>query len=149
MKLLNKPKLIIGIDPDVSKCGFAVYDTELKQLTDVRSVPLFALLEQIDVTVACGNYLIRLEAGWLKKKSNWHGGSYSVAQCIAKQVGRNHEIGRQIEKYLIKQKYNYELLEPKGYSNIFKDADTFKQVTGWTKQTNEDSRASCAMVWGY
>lgn len=149
MKLLNKPKYIIGIDPDVDQSGIAIYDTELKQLTDVRSVPLFALCEQIDVTVAGGNYLIRLEAGWLKKKSNWHGGKGAVAQCIAKQVGRNHEIGRQIEKYLIQQKYNYELLEPRGYSNIFKDAEFFKQVTGWTKQTNEDSRASCAMVWGY
>lgn len=149
MKLLNKPKYIIGIDPDVLKCGFSVYDTELKQLTDVRSVPLFALLEQIDVTVSNGNYLIRLEAGWLSKKSNWHGGRDKVAQKIASQVGRNHEVGRQIEKYIIQQKYNYELLKPNGYSKIFKDAEYFKQVTGWSKQTNEDSRASCAMVWGY
>jgi hypothetical protein len=152
MKLKEKPKWIIGIDPDCDRSGIAVYNTMINELEEVKALSLLDLFEYIKSfkeNIGLDTYLIRLEAGWLEKKSNWHGGNNFVAQRIAKNVGSNHEVGRQIEKYLIQQKYNYELLKPLGYSNIFKDAEVFKQVTGWMKQTNEDSRASGAMVWGY
>ncbi len=152
MKLQTKPKWVIGIDPDCDRNGIAVYNTMIKELEDVKALSFIDLMQYIESfmeNIGEDSYLIRLEAGWLCKKSNWHGQTGVVAQRISKNVGANHEVGRQIEKYLISKSFNYELIKPIGYSKLFIDAKVFKSVTKWEGITNGDSRSACAMVWGY
>src|SRR5437868_2655619 len=104
-------KLYIGIDPDVDKSGFAVWDgKQYIELTCLSLPDLFAALTayQSEYPVK-----VRLEAGWKAQGLNWHAGGLRSANC----VGRNHEIGRQIEKYCQSNDISYELVKPLGYSS--------------------------------
>lgn len=151
--MTNKYLYAIGVDPDVDRSGIAVYEILRNKLIVVDSLSLCDLFDSIinlKNTLDIDEFIVRLEAGWLQKKSNWHASmNQYTAQRIASNVGANHEIGRQIEKMLIRHNINYELLNPSGYSSFFKDAELFKRTTGWNEKTNNDSRSACAMVWGY
>lgn len=89
--------------------------------------------------------MVRLEAGWLAKGMNWHKGGYGSAN----KVGRNHEIGRQIEKHCIKHHIRYELVKPLGYSSY--DHRMFCAYTKWpiTSRTNSETRVAGMLVYGY
>ena len=87
-----KTKIIIGIDPDVKKSGVAIYDKS----TDVITSFSFAFPELLDFIKEASTIFdatIYVEASWLIKKSNFHGGNTRVSSLIAKHVGRNHQTG--------------------------------------------------------
>jgi len=135
-----KEKLFIGIDPDVDKSGFALWLPEFKELM-LNQYSLFDLFNELlgyhknyDLTVV-------LEAGH-KVKKTWHKGGNGMA----KRVGANNEIGRQIEKFLTDNKISFELVMPKGYSSYtHKD---FCKITGYKGQTNSEKRVSGLLVYG-
>lgn len=129
-------EMIIGIDPDTDRNGFATFDRESSIL----------LLNQYDLTDTFSQLLnlkeyrkifVRLESGHTLK-STWHKGGNGMA----KRVGANHEIGRQIEKFLIKNEIPHELVKPFGGSNM--DHQTFCRMTGWDikKRTNPETRVA-------
>ena len=106
-------KYKIGIDPDLRKSGVAIWDSEIKQFAEIKIMTLLELLQLLaDYQDKAEVYL---EAGWLNKKSNWHGKGQSiyVKQRIAKNVGENHATGKQIEQILIDLKMEYHLIIPK------------------------------------
>lgn len=132
------PEIIIGIDPDVDKSGFAIFLTDNQQL----------ILSQFDLQDLFNQFLkyqhthqdkilVRLEAGH-KVKSTWHKGGIGMA----KRVGSNNEIGRQIEKFLIKNGIQHELVKPFGGSKV--NHETFCKITGWDikKKTNPETRVA-------
>lgn len=134
-------KLYIGIDPDVDKSGFAVWDGKQYIELSCQSLPdlytaLMAYHEQYGIHV-------RLEAGWLAKGLNWHAGGLRSAN----DVGRNHEIGRQIEKYCKANGISYELVKPLGYS-AYKH-EYFCALTRWpvSIKTNSETRVAAMLVY--
>jgi hypothetical protein len=135
--------LYIGIDPDVDKSGFAVWDgNNYIELTCLSLPDLMTALKAYH-----DEYLvmIRLEAGWLAKGLNWHAGGLASANA----VGRNHEIGRQIEKYCKANGIAYTLVKPLGYSSC--THERFCMITKWPKhiRTNGDVRVAALLVYGY
>ena len=140
-----KEQILVGIDPDCDKSGFAVWNRDHKKFIwmDCYDLPdLFhELLEILDCKLPVR---VRLEAGWLKP-GTWHKGGAGAA----KRVGANHEIGRQIEKFCKKRDINVELVEPQGYSGY--NHDKFCRVTGWAKanKTNPETRVAGMLVYGF
>jgi len=135
-----KYRFIIGIDPDTNKSGIAFYDNSEKKIT-VFELELWKIFNTL---LKYEEYcLVRLEAGH-KVKSTWHKGGNGMA----KRVGANHEIGRQIEKFCIEYNIPFELVKPCGLSNI--NHETFCKITGWDfkKLTNPEKRVAGLLAFG-
>lgn len=153
-------KYTIGIDPDLTKSGYAVYDTEEKKLVACETLTFSGLQFKLKrmhrhPNTSC---FVRLEAGWLIKKSNWRtakmlGEKFSpitaarIAEKQAKNVGENHAIGKLIEEFLKAEGIPYELVKPFGATSMFKDVPTFQRTTGWTRRTHNDGRSAAAICW--
>lgn len=102
----------IGIDPDVKASGFAVWDSQTSKLTELKAYEFYDLLERLDDLKGDVRKII-IEAGWLNKCVNFHGGgSVRIREKIAHAVGENHRVGKFIEEYCIKFGLNYELYRP-------------------------------------
>ena len=116
-----KYDVIFGIDPDVDKSGLAIlrfgpngfYTASLLNL-DVPQLVQYVAAEVMAVLQNKMTYTIQIEAGWLNK-SHWHLSSKdSKASAAAKgnSVGRNHELGRTIVKFLRMAEANVEEAKP-------------------------------------
>ncbi|WGQ15606.1 hypothetical protein [Sphingobacterium faecium] len=139
-------KITVGIDPDVDKSGFAIYSLstntlELKQydLSDlfIQLLKLKFLCESNEESLT-----VRLEAGHAIKKT-W--GRRTVG--AVKDVGRNNEIGSQIEKFLLKNGFIYELIPPCGLSSY--SHELFCKITKWNikKLTNPEKRVAGLLAY--
>lgn len=142
---MKAPEYYIGIDPDVKASGLAIWDTSVKHFTELSCEDLPDLCLTLTSMHAEYTVMVRLEAGWLSKGMNWHKGGYGSAN----KVGRNHEIGRQIEKYCIKHSIPYQLVKPLGYSSY--DHKKFCMYTNWpiTIRTNPETRVAGMLVYGW
>lgn len=141
---MNKSyNLYIGIDPDVDKSGFAVWDGH--NYIELTTLSLSDLMTALKAYHDEYPLLVRLEAGWLASGLNWHAGGLRSANS----VGRNHEIGRQIEKYCKNNGIEYTLVKPLGYSSY--KHERFCMITKWPKsmRTNSDMRVAALLVYGY
>lgn len=139
---MNNQRYIIGIDPDTNKSGIGVFDRATRKLS-VMEHDLFDL-DQFLTTEFNGDLLVRLEAGHLDNRT-WHKGGNGMA----KRVGANHEIGRQIEKLLIKRQIPYMLVKPCGLSDY--THESFCKVTGWPPhiKTNPEKRVGGLLCYNY
>ena len=138
-----KHRITIGIDPDTNKSGFATFQsTDKLYLHELSLWEVFYCLREYIVSYQ-KDILVRLEAGH-KVKSTWHKGGNGMA----KRVGANHEIGRQIEKFCIEYNIPFELVKPCGLSNI--NHETFCKITGWDfkKLTNPEKRVAGLLAFG-
>lgn len=133
---ITAEEFIIGIDPDVDKSGVASFHVQSKQLI-LGQLDLWDLLNDICKFDLNGKILVRLEAGHTVK-STWHKGGNGMA----KRVGANHEIGRQIEKFCKRFSIPYTLVKPCGLSQI--NHATFCKITGWPikELTNPEKRVA-------
>ena len=140
-----KPQYYIGIDPDVEASGFAVWSVLERRFTEICCEDLPDLCDRLKHLNTHYNIFVRLEAGWLSKGLNWHKGGLGSAN----KVGRNHEIGRQIEKLCMKYKIPYMLVKPLGYSDW--DHKRFCTYTKWPEsvKTNSEKRVAGMMVFGF
>jgi len=139
-----KEKVLIGIDPDVSLNGFSLYSIGKKQILTLQVYDLVDLMGEISLHNQLYDLTVHLEAGWLIN-GTWHKGGNGQA----KRVGANHEIGRQIEKFMIKQSINYKLIKPAGYSSY--KHELFCNITRWPLKikTNPETRVAGMLVYGY
>lgn len=148
-----RPQIFIGIDPDISLSGFAVYSKKQKALIDCRCFKFFDLQRAIDeydkIYLERGlTYIVHIEGGWLVEKSNFHPETNPrVREKIAKHVGSNHEAGRKIVEMCIE--YDYPFIVRAPITPKFADEKIFKMITGWRGQTNKDSRSAANYVYGY
>jgi hypothetical protein len=145
MENKNRIDYAIGIDPDLHRSGVAVYDIEAKRLIVCEVMTLWKLFDFLRSFAKVNASFIRLEHSPLQKCSSWHKGGKGAAL----NVGKSQGICIVLKEFLEFEKFEFELLPPSGYSVIFHKVETFKASTGWIKQTNEDSRAAAAMVFGY
>ncbi len=137
-----KTKALIGIDPDCDKNGFALYAE--RQIMTLQCYDLVDLMTELSLHNELYDLTVHLEAGWLVK-GTWHKGGNGMAV----RVGANHEIGRQIEKFCIKQGIKYKLITPKGYSSY--KHEYFCKLTKWPIKllTNSEKRVAGLLVYGY
>jgi len=141
----ENPKIWIGIDPDIDKSGVAVWDSSRCILESIECLSFFDAIETIELLDEFYNAIVIIEAGWLIKKSNWHGAkNKNIAAKIGANVGANHQVGRLFAEYCTEKDVNYVLERPMGK----KDAKEFKRLTGWTRRTNSEQRDSAMLVFG-
>lgn len=138
----GKARAVVGIDPDVEKSGFALLfpSTGDMELTTLDLFRLFMRVSQLSVKY---DLTVYLEAGHTVKKT-WQRRTVGTI----KDVGRNNEIGSQIEKFLISQGIDHVLIKPKGYSSY--DHALFCKITGWNvkARTNPETRVAGLLTYG-
>lgn len=148
MDTQNKPEIMIGIDPDIIKSGVAFYIIKDKCFQFLNCLPFFDVIHMLECYKKFKmNYAVRLEAGWLIKKSNWHQEQGNFRrEKIAKNVGENHCIGKLFEQFMIKENISYQLVKPLGKLTH----KEFCNITGWSgTKTNQEKRDAAMLVWGY
>lgn len=102
MDMHKKYDLIIGIDPDVDKSGFAVLDTKKKEVR-LGAYEFPIILSQLStcerlIKANAKRLVVVVEASWMHT-ANWHlkrGESARQAAAKGYDVGRNHQVGKLI-----------------------------------------------------
>lgn len=103
----TKPTIIIAVDPDNKKNGFAMVDLKAKTVThsqlDFWSC-VDALYYNIDVKRILNRKILAvIEAGWHNVKSSWHVNYRDTRELASRKgycVGLNHEVGILLHRYL-------------------------------------------------
>lgn len=155
-----------GIDPDIEKNGWAIWDSKERKFLFIGSADFFEVAAAIrtgkfrQLVLADYNFAtnckVIISAGWLLDKSSWHltdskGREHSVAVKlkIASNVGMNHGAGLLMEQYCKNiVNVNYELVVPKGKLNGKANIALFNRVCKWEGKTNEDARDAAMLVVG-
>lgn len=138
-------KILIGIDPDVEKSGFARIQGDQLKLDNLSFFDLFEELKfykerEIKPTVY-------IECGFMNK-SNFHkkaGMSAALNAKIGERTGANFETAKKIVEMCEYLKLPYVKIQPKA-SKITNDY--FKKITGINTRTNQEQRDAMMLIWG-
>lgn len=140
----KKPKKVIGIDPG-TKTGYAAWDTTVRQLDSITSIPIHAAIFSIlGLAKEYGkdDVLVRVEDA---RKRKWFGNAGREKLQGAGSVKRDCAIW---EDFLKDAGIQYELVAP-ARNRTKVTSDYFKTITGWAGRTNEHSRDAGMLVFGY
>jgi len=145
---MNRP-LYIGIDPDVDKSGFVIWDKEKKALLDVDSATLPEMMTRL-LRMKGRIALVIVESGYLNKgnRHTFRGQTVAAAAKTGENVGRNHQRGMDIVEILEWMKIPYRLQKPITPNKWKDDAAYFKTITGWHGKTNPEKRDAAMLVYG-
>lgn len=142
-------KVIVGVDPDSSKSGFALFIDG--KLTELDCLPLIGFYFSLDnLCEKYGESNIELHIENVKaNKAVWHNkkGSQAAYGMTCQRVGQCKQVQTEIER--IAEQLNIKIVHH-GVSKMWKDSVTGKAVLkdlGWHGQSNEDSRSAC--YFGY
>ena len=159
-------KVMIGIDPDVSKSGYAcliidkfevdcgVPDTwETTKEFIVNKYSFFEIFDQLNTfhkhkdSFYDWKVKVFIEAGWLNEKSNWHvsGKGERVASRVGTKVGANHQVGKLIAEMCEYLGLEYELVRPQTSKMPVK---VFRKITGYEGKIDQDGVDAGMLVWG-
>jgi len=141
-------RYIIGIDPDSSKHGVAIYENS--KLITLESMPLltvYSLLVSLGYSRK-NNVEIHIE-DLCAKKASWHAKKKKLAVKLmtAQRVGMCKQAQREVEfmaEYLGVKVVKHPI------SSTWKSQPGKKQfqaVTGWPKSGNEDTRSAAYFGW--
>lgn len=152
----NRPEIVIGIDPDVSKSGLACLDVTTKEVQVIsNSFPqLLEYLQNIAGNYTlCGRVVVVVEASWLIS-TNWHTkreDSVRIAARKGKDAGRCHEVGRKIVECA--RYYGLEVVEKLPLKKIWKGKDgkiTDEEIKAFIRiegRTNQEERDAALLAW--
>lgn len=150
-----RPDNIIGIDPDVDRSGVVWLHPATKQL-ECHALPFPELLDYLQYAKKYGadhneSLVVVVEAGWLNEKSCYHTAQGKGAQRIAKNVGANHQVGKEIIK--ICRHWNIPVIEQAPLRKTWSGPDrkiTAKElhaITGLGGRNNQEERDACLLAW--
>ena len=139
--------IIIGIDPDVDKSGFAVWDTEAQDFMFITSKTLHEMLTFFTENKGVISVVV-VEAGWLNKP-NWHklAASKSALLETGNRTGRNHQRGIDIVEVLEWFGIPCRLQKPLMPNTWKKDEAMFRKITG-VSGGNQEKRDAAMLVFG-
>ena len=143
----NEP-LYIGIDPDVTKSGFAVWHKPLQKFSSIETLTLPEMLDKLHL-LRDNIAIVVVEAGFLNKgnRHTFKGQSVAAAAKTGENVGRNHQRGMDIVEILEWMRIPYRLQKP-STKNSWKDSEaTFQKITG-VKGGNPEKRDAAMLVFG-
>ena len=156
--MIQRDKIIIGIDPDVGQSGIGRLDYAERKCTAthlpfpllvdyIKDVARVARLKQIDL-------IVYVEASWLISH-NWHIGfrdNKAVAAKKGQEVGRMHETGRKIIEML--EHYGIDVREQHPLKKFGQGKDgkiTHEEMTSicrWDKKrSNQEERDAMLIAW--
>lgn len=138
-------KILIGIDPDVDKSGFARIEGNQLKLDNLTFFDLYEELKSYKELVV--KPVVYVECGFLNK-SNFHkkaGMSAALNAKIGERTGANFETAKKIVEMCEYLKMPYVKIQPKA-SKITNDY--FKKITGIDTRTNQEQRDAMMLIWG-
>ena len=139
-------KIIVGIDPDVTKSGVAFKKGKDIVLANLEFFRLFDKLKELIETSGKENITVYIECGFLNK-GNWHKtlGSNSVNTQIGQRTGANHETAKKIVEMCEYLNISHVTVKP----TKSKVNDTFfRQITKIDKRTNQEQRDAYMLIHG-
>jgi hypothetical protein len=139
--------LYIGVDPDLARSGVAIWDSKYKILTlkTLSFWQLFDLLSEHRDRII----LVKVEAGWLNLKSNWHsryGQTKAAGESIAKNVGENHATGKLICQMCVYLELHYNEVRPRNHKL---NAKIFRAIAKYKRRTNQEERDAGALLFEF
>lgn len=137
---------IIGIDPDIDKCGVCILeDGEILDLASIHTHVLIRRIlnsEFLDCHFSIENTL-KVSAIYNKNRKQ----SSKVNEKIANSVGRVQGATKILIDVIENHGGVNPILAPVGVGRqVKKNAKLFKELTGWEGQTNEDKRDAYAIA---
>lgn len=141
----KKEKYLIGIDPDVDKSGVAFLSGNQLQLDNLTFFQLFDYF--VEMKKQYPDLEVFVECGFLNK-SNWHRKNDQSAAFNAKigsYTGANFETAKKIVEMCEYLKITHYKIKPTA-SKITNSY--FKQITGYTGQTNQEQRDAFMLIFG-
>jgi hypothetical protein len=131
----------IGIDTGVNT-GFAIYDREKKEITQIISMPIHKALNYVRNVFQVGdtsNIIVVVEDARQVQ--------FNTDKMKAQGAGSVKRDAKIWNDFLDDYKIPYMMVRPK--KSITKlSADEFKATTGWTERTNSHARDAAMLVWG-
>ncbi|MEG0929881.1 MAG: hypothetical protein RSD53_05835 [Algoriella sp.] len=147
MKIGGFYMVLIGIDPDVDKNGFALIHNKNYELANLTFFELYDKLQSLKNDFENESIKVFVECGFLNK-SNWHKvkkGSASINANIGNRTGRNHEVAHKIIEmceYLNLTNFKVKPTSKK------RDNKEFSLITGIKKRTNQEQRDAMFLIFG-
>lgn len=153
----QKPRYIIGIDPDIDKSGYAVLDVAEKKFVQVEALSFPGLIMTLNGLIIGGSiseYLVVIEDS--DNSTNWHLGDMKMSARAAAAIGHNvglcHATQRHIKEWAEIIRLRVELQKPlkktwlgsKGKISQ-KEAECF--MPGLPKKTNTEMRDAALLAW--
>lgn len=147
-------EIFIGIDPDVDKSGFGMWNRVSKDLfiTRYSFFDLYGIFKDLERKEDC---MIVIEAGWLNKKANfrqmlksggkWVKASPRVKERMASSTGRNEEVGKKIVEMCVSLGIDYKLVKPTRSKTT---REGFEKITGMQTKNQEEIDAAMLVI-GY
>ena len=156
---MKRNGFVVGIDPDVSKSGFALLDCEALEFTQVEALPFPDMVDRFAELAAMKadgkEVAVVMEDSDLA--TNWHYNSRdSKAVCAAKgrSVGLCHATARHLKECA--ENFGLEVVMMKPLRKFWKGRDgkiTHDEAAyfmrGLPKQTNQESRDAALLAWAY
>lgn len=166
---MERADVIIGIDPDVDKSGYAELTTSsrkikscslsfvdlMKRLREVAEEDKFK--KMLSFEPVQNNFVIVVEAGYLNK-GNWHlknSDSKRVSSAKGNAAGRNHEVARKIIE-MARDYFGLEVVEQRPLAKTWAGRDhkiTHEELVYFAdigkKRSTQDERDSCLLCWNY
>lgn len=139
--------ILIGIDPDVEKNGFALIHGENYELANLTFFELYDKLQSLKSDFGIDKIKVFVECGFLNK-SNWHKikkGSASINANIGNRTGRNHEVAYKILEMCEYLNLTHFKVKPTAKKRDNKD---FSLITGIKKRTNQEQRDAMLLIFG-
>ena len=150
---------ILGIDPDVSKSGFALLDCEAREFVQVEALSFPDMVDKFAELAAmkAGGKEVAVVMEDSDLSTNWHYNSRdSKAVCAAKgrSVGLCHATARHLKECA--ENFGLEVVMMKPLRKFWKGRDgkiTHDEAAyfmrGLPKQTNPESRDASLLAWAY
>lgn len=146
--------IFIGIDTGATT-GIAVWDSEKKELIEVRSSDFWGVHDYIfdkyhDPIMIRGarpvTVIIELPGKFLYRKNNKY--EEKVKRKIAVDYGGTRREAELLQGRFESLGFKVILLQPGKKSGTKMKAPAFKKLTGWKERTNEHGRDAAMLVFG-
>ncbi len=154
-----KTRFYIGIDPDLTNTGIAIWDTEQKKIQRYYSNSFWGLVKDV-LAGENKNITYVIEAGHLNKKSNYHINKHTkdnifIRETIAKKVGENHAVAKLLVSFFEENGISYIERKPLNKQGMKREGawtpqgrKLFQKSTGIDTKINDDCRDAILLVFG-
>ena len=137
--------MITAIDPDLRKSGICTLD-ENGEIRTIKSMSIIELIDYVDF-YDCHTYVIE---DVNKIKAMYNRGAKTNNTTIAQNVGMCKGAGTIITDIVTHYAERTPILAPVGLGKTVKNnTKLFKELSGWTKSSNEDMRDAWAIARWY
>ena len=138
--------MILAIDPDLRKSGVCILDA-MGRISSLDSLTIVQLLQLVDDLPSETIYAIedvnKVKAIYQRNQRE----NVNIGLKIAQSVGMVKAAGTLIAELIESKTGKPVILAPTGLGKQFKnDSALFKEITGYSRQTNEDKRDAYAIA---